>query len=93
MITCPVCKGIKVSPFGNTNNPCLCCKGVGSITEKHHDICREISKDLAKRLREKEQIKIIELESVIREFLRNPIGRNKEKLADLIGTNILGEIK
>ena len=93
MITCPVCKGTTVSPFGNTNNPCLCCKGEGRITEKHLVTCLKISKDLAKRLREKEQIKIIELESAIREFLRNPIGRNKEKLADLIGTNLLGDSK
>lgn len=32
-----------------------------------------------------------ETTKAIKEFLRNPIGRNKEKLADLIGTNILGE--
>lgn len=32
-----------------------------------------------------------ETDKAIKEFLRNPIGRNKEKLADLIGTNILGE--
>lgn len=33
------------------------------------------------------------LEFAIEEFLKNPIGRNKEKLADLIGTNILGDPK
>lgn len=34
-----------------------------------------------------------DLKLTIREFLKNPIGQNKEKLADLIGTNILGESK
>ena len=34
-----------------------------------------------------------ETAKAIKEFLKNPIGRNKEKLADLIGTNILGESK
>ena len=33
-----------------------------------------------------------ETDKAIKEFLINPIGRNKEKLADLIGTNILGEV-
>ena len=33
-----------------------------------------------------------EIDKAIREFLKNPIGRNKEKLTDLIGTNILGEL-
>jgi len=53
MVTCYVCNGTKKSPYGDYK--CLCCKGVGKLTEEQFRIKKEISKKINERLAEKEK--------------------------------------
>lgn len=52
MISCPVCKGSKVNPYGGRGT-CQCCKGVGEITQTHMDALKRISADLKAKMEEK----------------------------------------
>lgn len=52
MVACPVCKGSKVSPYGGIN-PCMCCSGVGSITEARQKAMDKVREDITKRMKAK----------------------------------------
>lgn len=55
MVSCPVCKGSKINPFGHcaTDDTCKCCKGVGEITEALNITLARIRADVSKRFRQR----------------------------------------
>ena len=51
-VSCPVCKGKKVSIYGSKNS-CLCCGGEGVVTKRHDEVLSKISVDIKKKMTEK----------------------------------------